>query len=116
MGKAIGAYERLLSCGQSRFDQWMQGETDALSPSEQRGAQIFVGRGNCVGCHSGPFMSDQKFHNVGLQPATVAVVFIDANDPGALTGLASSLADPLNVAGKFSDGNDGRLRRPSIQT
>ncbi len=109
MGKAIGAYERLLACGPGRFDQWMHGQADALSASEQRGAQIFIGRGNCVSCHSGPFLSDQQFHNVGLQPQVVAVVFIDADDPGASAGLASAVADPLNVRGKFSDGDDGRL-------
>jgi cytochrome c peroxidase len=109
MGKALGAYERLLACGPGRFDQWMHGQKDALSRSEQRGASIFAGRGKCVTCHSGPFLSDQKFHNVGLQPVTVAVVSIDANDPGAATGLATAIADPLNVGGKFSDGNDGRL-------
>jgi cytochrome c peroxidase len=109
VGKALGAYERLLSCGAGRFDEWMHGETNALTASEQRGAQIFVGRGQCVTCHSGPFLSDQKFHNVGLQAETVAVVFIDADDPGASAGLPAAMADPLNVAGQFSDGNDGRL-------
>ena len=109
MGKALGAYERQLACGPGRFDAWMHGQADALSASEQRGAQVFVGRGQCVGCHSGPYLSDQTFHNVGLRPAPVAVVFIDANDPGALDGLASALSDPLNVAGPFSDGDDGRL-------
>jgi cytochrome c peroxidase len=108
-GKALGAYERQLACGPGRFDQWMHGETDALSASEQRGAQIFVGRGKCVTCHSGPYLSDQQFHNVGLQPAIVAVVIVDANDPGAATGLAQAIADPLNVRGMFSDGDDGRL-------
>ncbi|MET0790012.1 MAG: cytochrome c peroxidase [Polyangiaceae bacterium] len=109
LGKALGAYERLLACGPSRFDRWMHGEPSALSSSEQRGAQLFVGRGQCVSCHSGPFLSDQKFHNVGLKPATVAVVFIDADDPGAKAGLSAALSDPLNVRGKFSDGDDGRL-------
>ena len=109
MGKAIGAYERLLSCGPGRFDQWMHGTRDAVSRSEQRGAQIFVGRGRCNTCHSGPFLSDQQFYNVGLQPKPVAVVFIDADDHGASAGLAASMADPLNVRGRFSDGDDGRL-------
>jgi cytochrome c peroxidase len=109
MGKALGAYERLIACGPGRFDQWIHGHPDALSDSEQRGAGIFVGRGKCVGCHSGPYLSDQQFHNVGLLATTVAVVFIDSNDPGAAAGLASAIADPLNVAGPFSDGNDGRL-------
>ncbi|MEO8905002.1 MAG: cytochrome c peroxidase [Polyangiaceae bacterium] len=108
-GKALGAYERLLTCGPGRFDQWMHGQTDALSVSEQRGAQLFVGRGQCVNCHSGPFLSDQKFHNVGLQPAIVAVVFLDSDDSGASVGLAAAVADPLNVRGHFSDGDDGRL-------
>jgi cytochrome c peroxidase len=109
LGKALGAYERLLDCGPSRFDQWMAGEKSALSLSEQRGAALFVGRGNCISCHSGPFLSDQKFHNVGLQPTTVAVVFNDQGDTGALGGLAAAIADPLNIRGKFSDGDDGRL-------
>jgi cytochrome c peroxidase len=118
MGKALGAYERLLDCGASRFDAWVGGQSDALTASEQRGAQLFVGRGQCVSCHSGPFLSDQKFHNVGLQPTTVAVVFIDQDDHGALTGLAAANADPLNSRGKFSDGDDGRLPKsvaPSLE-
>jgi len=45
-----------------------------------------------------------------LQPTTVAVVFIDQNDHGALTAWTAS-ADPLNSRGKFSDGDDGRLPR-----
>jgi cytochrome c peroxidase len=109
MGKALGAYERLITCGSSRFDQWMHGEASALSASEQRGAGIFVGRGKCVGCHSGPYLSDQKFHNVGLLPTLVSVIVLDAEDPGAMVGLAEAIADPLNVKGQFSDGNDGRL-------
>jgi cytochrome c peroxidase len=109
VGKAIGAYERLLSCGASRFDHWIQGDDpSALSASEQRGAALFVGKGRCATCHSGPFMSDERFHDVGLKAAVVATVFTDDNDPGAGVGLASMLADPLAVNGKFSDGDDGR--------
>ena len=37
-GKAIGAYERGLSCGLGRFGQWMHGNPAALSSAEQRGA------------------------------------------------------------------------------
>ena len=108
-GKALGAYERLLHCGTSRFDAWMAGDESALSASEQRGAQLFIGAGKCVSCHSGPFFSDQQFHNVGLRPTAVAVVFIDQDDSGASVGLEAALADPLNSLGKFSDGDDGRL-------
>jgi cytochrome c peroxidase len=118
MGKALGAYERLLTCGQSRFDQWMHGQSGALSAAEQRGATVFVGQREdgrlvpgCNVCHSGPFLTDQTFHNVGMQPVGVgpAGSFYDGEDHGARDGLTAILADPLNVRGKFSDGDDGRL-------
>jgi cytochrome c peroxidase len=118
MGKALAAYERKLSCGPSRFDRWMQGDKDALSPEEQRGAALFVGqradgtmKSGCNVCHSGPFFTDQAFHNVGMRPRPVgpAASFIDTDDHGAMEGLAKLLADPLNTRGKFSDGDDGRL-------
>jgi cytochrome c peroxidase len=108
-GKAIAAFERLLSCGTSRFDAFMHGDRTALSESEQRGAVLFVGKAKCANCHSGPFFSDQKFHNVGLIPAVVSAAFLRNNDRGAEKGLAQVLADPLNVKGPFSDGDDGRL-------
>jgi cytochrome c peroxidase len=31
-----------------------------------RGQAIFNGKGGCVGCHSGPNLSDESFHNTGL--------------------------------------------------
>jgi cytochrome c peroxidase len=40
---------------------------------------------------------------------SVAAAFIDADDPGATRGLTQAIADPLNVRGPFSDGDDGRL-------
>jgi cytochrome c peroxidase len=108
-GKAIGAYERLLSCGQGPFDAWVHGNAMAISNSAQRGAVLFVGKAGCVNCHSGPFMSDQAFHNCGLVPAIVQQAFIDSDDQGQATGLPQLLASPLNSAGVYSDGTDGRI-------
>jgi cytochrome c peroxidase len=109
VGKALGAYERLLTCGFGRFDAFVHGDEQALSRAERRGAALFVGKAACNGCHSGPYLSDEAFHNVGLQPQVVATVFLDANDPGASVGLAKAQTDSLNVAGPYSDGDDGRL-------
>lgn len=108
-GKAIAAYERLLTCGPSRFDQWVHGDAAALTHAEERGAQLFVGKAQCATCHSGAFLTDQKFHNVGLRPGAVAQGnFTDLDDHGAATGFAGLVSDPLNARGKFSDGDDGR--------
>ncbi|HYQ18753.1 MAG TPA: cytochrome c peroxidase [Polyangiaceae bacterium] len=109
VGKALGAYERKLSCGSAAFDAWVNGDDGAIGRAEQRGAGLFVGKAGCVNCHSGPYLSDEKFHNVGLRPGLVAAVFTDLNDQGAALGLAQAKADPLNSLGDFSDGHDSRL-------
>jgi len=109
MGKAIGAYLRLLSCGPARFDLFVHGDATALSAQEQQGAELFLNKGNCFSCHSGPYFSDEKFHNVGLAPGIVAVVFVDEGDRGAGLGFAEALANPLNAQSSYSDGYDGRL-------
>jgi len=107
--KAIAAYQRLLRCGASRFDEWLDGDDKALSDSEQRGAALFMGKARCATCHSGPNLTDNQFHNVGLSPTHVAQAFVDENDEGAKTGLSGLSGDPLNVKSEFSDGDDGRL-------
>jgi cytochrome c peroxidase len=109
VAKAIAAYLRLLRCGPSRFERWLDGEATALTRSEQRGAVLFVGKGKCVSCHSGPNLSDGAFHNVGLRPATVAVAFTDLDDRGAAEGIAAAIGDPLSSSGTFSDGDRGVL-------
>jgi cytochrome c peroxidase len=113
MGKALGAYQRLLSCGQSAFDRWVHGDDAGIGRPAKRGAALFVGKAQCVRCHAGPYLSDQGFHNVGLRPEIVASAFIDLADPGASIGLASAGGDPLNVRGRYSDGDDGRLIAPT---
>lgn len=109
IGKALGAYQRLLTCGPAPFDAWVHGDESALSRAEQRGAALFVGKALCTNCHSGPYLSDERFHNVGLRPGVVATVFLDANDQGAAEGLPLAKADPLNSQGVFSDADDARL-------
>lgn len=69
--KAIATFERTLLSGNSPFDRWFFGEEKtAISPTAQRGFQIFKTKGNCVKCHlvdsfSAP-LTDNKFHNVGV--------------------------------------------------
>jgi cytochrome c peroxidase len=109
VAKAIAAYVTELRCGPGRFDRWLDGEADLLTPGEQRGAVLFAGRADCVRCHSGPRLTDGAFHNVGLRPATVAVAFTDMGDRGAAEGLALAFSDPLESGGAFSDGPRGTL-------
>jgi len=78
VGDAIAAYEKTLLSGNSRFDRWRFGdEKDALTPQEQRGYELFVGKAGCVSCHaieeSTALFTDHKFHDTGIgYHATIA--------------------------------------------
>lgn len=111
-GKAISAFTRRLTCGPSRFDAWLAGDSGALSTDEIAGASLFVGKAGCARCHTGPYFTDQAFHALGVPGGLVPFTGVDTTgDPGASVGLRTLAADPLSSAGPYSDGNDGRQAR-----
>ncbi len=109
-GRAIGAYERKIRCGKSRFDIFMAGNEKALTASEKRGAALFVEEAGCVTCHNGPFLSDQEFHNVGVRAEIIAGIGDEGfRDEGALIGLEQLIEDPLNSLHAPGSTSDGRV-------
>ncbi|MDP5219380.1 cytochrome c peroxidase [Ruegeria sp. 2205SS24-7] len=52
----------------SPFDAYLRGDTTALTAPQKRGMELFYGKAECAACHSGPLLSDQKFHALGLPP------------------------------------------------
>lgn len=52
----------------SPFDRFLEGDRSALNAAEKRGLELFYGKAGCANCHSGPLLSDQKFHALGLPP------------------------------------------------
>jgi cytochrome c peroxidase len=108
-GKSVAAYQRLLTCGPSRFDAWVHGEEDALREEEQRGLKLFVGKAKCVDCHSGSFMTDQKFHNVGFAEGPSAIALFNGDDRGAAADLLAATDDEVGITSPYSDGDDGRM-------
>src|SRR5690606_10308751 len=63
---ALAAYVRSLHTPQNRFDAWIAGDDTALRPVERAGFAIFVGKGGCVSCHGGWRLTDNGFHDIGL--------------------------------------------------
>jgi len=55
---AIAAYERTLVTPDSPFDQYLEGDTDALDDQQLDGMETFMELG-CQSCHSGPMFSGQ---------------------------------------------------------
>ena len=67
LAKAIACFERTLNTGNSKVDRFRSSEYEALSKSAKQGMWIFESRGGCWKCHSGSNLSDEEFHNTGVQ-------------------------------------------------
>ena len=74
LAESLASYVRSIRAGDSPFDRYERGDITALSADALAGLRIFRGKGNCVQCHTGPLLSDERFHNTGVawQPATRA--------------------------------------------
>jgi cytochrome c peroxidase len=66
IAQALASYIRSILSGNSPYDRFVNGDSDALSAEQRRGLQIFRGRGNCTACHVGPTFTDERFHNTGV--------------------------------------------------
>ena len=103
LGKAIEAYERRLRPAPSRFDRFAaalaRGRREEaariLTVAEARGLRLFVGRGHCTNCHSGPLFTNGEFHNTGVPQPRL--------DQGRADGARRVVRDPFNCLGRFSD-------------
>lgn len=103
-GRAIAAFLRSVITRNTPFDKFLDGDDDAMTSTQLRGAYLFYesadnGGANCVACHSGPAMNktlgdeagiliEENFHNIGLHDhplvelAQQALNNPDFHDPG----------------------------------
>jgi cytochrome c peroxidase len=62
---ALATYERTLISANSRFDQYLQGDTDILTLDEKYGYQRFKDYG-CIACHQGVNIGGNMFQKYGV--------------------------------------------------
>lgn len=55
--QAIAEYERTLICNDTAYDKFAAGDKAALDEAQQRGLDVFLGKGGCVTCHTPPHFS-----------------------------------------------------------
>lgn len=65
IAEAIAAFERTLITP-SRFDDFMNGDADALSKAEQRGLEAFI-KVDCKSCHDGILLGGETFEPLGKE-------------------------------------------------
>ncbi len=105
LGKSIAAYEKSLKHAPSRLDGYLEqlaagqpGGLPCWTCASSTACRLFIGKGQCLGCHSGPLFTDQHFHNTGVPQRNPA-----APDRGRADALAKVRADEFNCLGPFSD-------------
>jgi cytochrome c peroxidase len=81
--KAIEAFEATLITPASRFDQFLEGDANALSPQEKAGLRAFLDKG-CAGCHYGINIGGQEYFPFGIVETPGADVLPPA-DKGRFT-------------------------------
>lgn len=63
---ALAAFQRAQTPRGGRWRRFVGGSQAALNDQQLRGLHLFRTKGGCANCHSGPLLTDQKFHNLGL--------------------------------------------------
>lgn len=109
IGKAIAAFEGTLVSNNAPFDQFVAGLNDkdpvklaAISDEAKQGFKLFVGKAQCVLCHSGPNFSDSEFHDVRV-PSD------NKQDLGRWSGINKVRASEFNAESGFNDAADGEV-------
>jgi len=63
---AVAAFLKTIVSPNAPIDRYLKGDTAALSADAREGLALFRGKAGCIRCHSGPLLSDQKFHALGV--------------------------------------------------
>jgi len=116
VNKAIASFLRIIVSKDSKYDLSLRGQA-TLTPLEQEGLDnIFVTeRGDCFHCHGVyPFMTDNDFHDNGLQDNVISIgAYVDkglGGFNGVSTDIGKMKAPPLrNLSYTTPYMHDGRF-------
>lgn len=87
---AIAEFEKTLMTPNSKFDQWLLGDAEALSAKALAGYQLFKETG-CADCHNGPAVGGASFEKMGVvEPYTTT------NTAQGLSGVTGKDSDRFN--------------------
>lgn len=105
--KAVGAFERTLRT-RSRFDEFLDGRSDALTPAEKRGLRTFLDTG-CTTCHNGRLLGGRMFQKLGLvtpyEGKDLGRYEVTKNDADRHVFKVPSLLNVAETAPYFHDGS-----------
>src|SRR6266850_186780 len=118
VGKVLAAFQETLISGRTPFDDFRDALARGKSPSAlsysapaQRGLQIFIGKGGCTSCHSGPDFTNGEFFNTGLSRFEP----LSKPAPGRYVGIRQLRESRFNTLGHYNDDTTGASARHTRQ-
>jgi cytochrome c peroxidase len=110
IGKSFEAYMRRNTTSASALDRFLSGDHTALIEPAQRGLGVFL-KNDCQSCHSGPMLSDEKFHDAKFPSLPGA-----APDRGRAGGREAFAANIFTLSGPYADPGPGVPGAPATDT
>ena len=99
VAKVLAAFQETFETPPTPFDRFRNALARGERPqawiypeTARRGLKIFVGKGNCSSCHSGPNFTNGEFANNGFSA-----------DPGRPEALKGVQASRFNLSGRYND-------------
>ena len=84
---AISAYLRSVISNQAPFQDWLRGESSAMTTDEKEGALIFFGKANCNRCHYNQNLGSMEYHALGVYDMDQHPQSVKADNPIARRNL-----------------------------
>lgn len=108
VGKAIGAFERGLVTP-SRWDDYLKGDSDALTAKEKDGLRLFTNLG-CMVCHTGEYVGGSMYEKLGVvepwpNQSDKGRGGLTAHEDDEMTFKVPSLRNVAMTAPYFHDGS-----------
>lgn len=64
--EGLATFQQTIVSNETKFDQFLKGDQNALSDQELLGMHLFRTKARCMNCHNGAYFTDKDFHNIGL--------------------------------------------------
>jgi cytochrome c peroxidase len=125
IGRSIAAYERSKEVNPfgSKYDQWLKGNA-MLTAQEERGRQLFEGKGKCSNCHiSGPgpnneppLFTDFTYDNLGVPRNPLNPFYYEPEfNPLGTSFVDEGLGGFLKSAGYPYEDLIGKVKVPTLR-
>ncbi len=98
--EALAVFQRTIVSRESRFDEFLEGNSGALTNSELRGLHLFRTKARCINCHNGPLLADNLFHQNGFGGEDKGFFFVTHLDTDLGKFKTPSLRD-VNFTGPW---------------